>query len=144
MDWDASLTRAGGFVRLASRWNEGLDVDRGLEIAQEEPMKILPAIFAQQMHTRAARRNLRTLGEYLLALTALVGVYSVLFHFLMAWEGQRYSWLTGVYWTLTVMSTLGFGDITFHSDAWGCHGGRPLSWARSWPRPIRCSPPTSK
>jgi Trk K+ transport system NAD-binding subunit len=34
----------------------------------------------------------------------------------MLHEGQQHSWLTGVYWTLTVMSTLGFGDITFHSD----------------------------
>jgi voltage-gated potassium channel len=34
----------------------------------------------------------------------------------MAWEGRSYSWVTGFYWTLTVMSTLGFGDITFHSD----------------------------
>ena len=31
-------------------------------------------------------------------------------------EGREYSWTTGIYWTLTVMSTLGFGDITFHSD----------------------------
>lgn len=31
-------------------------------------------------------------------------------------EGRQFSWLTGLYWTLTVMSTLGFGDITFHSD----------------------------
>jgi Trk K+ transport system NAD-binding subunit len=46
----------------------------------------------------------------------MIVVYSVLFHFLMAWEGRRFSWLTGVYWTLTVMSTLGFGDITFQSD----------------------------
>ena len=34
----------------------------------------------------------------------------------LAYEGRQESWLTGVYWTLTVMSTLGFGDITFHSD----------------------------
>lgn len=34
----------------------------------------------------------------------------------MAWEGQQHSWITGFYWSLTVMSTLGFGDITFHSD----------------------------
>jgi hypothetical protein len=34
----------------------------------------------------------------------------------MAWEGKDFSWVTGFYWTLTVMSTLGFGDITFHSD----------------------------
>src|SRR5699024_4703118 len=31
-------------------------------------------------------------------------------------EGQEHSWITGFYWTLTVMSTLGFGDITFQSD----------------------------
>ena len=46
----------------------------------------------------------------------LVSVYSMAFHFLMAIEGRNYSWITGVYWTLTVMTTLGFGDITFHSD----------------------------
>jgi len=49
-------------------------------------------------------------------LIAMVTVYSVLFHYLMAWEDRQYSWITGVYWTLTVMSTLGFGDITFHTD----------------------------
>ncbi len=34
----------------------------------------------------------------------------------MEYEGRDYSWITGLYWTLTVMSTLGFGDITFYSD----------------------------
>jgi Trk K+ transport system NAD-binding subunit len=34
----------------------------------------------------------------------------------MAYENQDHSWMTGFYWALTVMSTLGFGDITFHSD----------------------------
>ena len=34
----------------------------------------------------------------------------------MEWEGREYSWITGFYWTFTVMSTLGFGDITFESD----------------------------
>ncbi|MFQ3594147.1 MAG: NAD-binding protein, partial [Gemmataceae bacterium] len=37
-------------------------------------------------------------------------------HFLMEYEGQKHSWITGVYWVLVVMSTLGFGDITFQSD----------------------------
>lgn len=46
----------------------------------------------------------------------MITVYSVFFHVLMLREGQSFSWLTGFYWTLTVMSTLGFGDITFHSD----------------------------
>jgi Trk K+ transport system NAD-binding subunit len=34
----------------------------------------------------------------------------------MRFEGREYTWMTGFYWSLTVMSTLGFGDITFHSD----------------------------
>ena len=80
-------------------------------------MKALPAVFYSTVHTRAGQRNLKALGKFLVALSGLVAAYSVLFHFLMAWEGREYSWVTGVYWTLTVMSTLGFGDITFHSDA---------------------------
>jgi Trk K+ transport system NAD-binding subunit len=34
----------------------------------------------------------------------------------MAREGRDYSWLSGFYWTMVTMSTLGFGDLTFHSD----------------------------
>jgi Trk K+ transport system NAD-binding subunit len=80
-------------------------------------MKFVPAQFAAYMQVRSARRNMRALSNYVLVLLALVTVYSVVFHFLMAAEGQRFSWITGFYWTLTVMSTLGFGDITFKSDA---------------------------
>ncbi|MGQ4808892.1 Glutathione-regulated potassium-efflux system protein KefC [Candidatus Entotheonellaceae bacterium PAL068K] len=50
-------------------------------------------------------------------LAVFVVVYSVLFHAFMAREGRELSWVTGVYWTLTTMSTLGLGDITFTSDA---------------------------
>ena len=57
-----------------------------------------------------------SLLRFLGFLAALVAVYSILFHFIMAWEGRQHSWVTGFYWTLTVMSTLGFGDITFASD----------------------------
>ena len=53
---------------------------------------------------------------YLGFLLVLILVYSVLFHVLMALEDRSHSWLTGLYWTLTTMSTLGFGDITFDSD----------------------------
>ncbi|WP_437202261.1 potassium channel family protein [Planctomicrobium sp. SH664] len=64
----------------------------------------------------ARRRNLLILARMLLVFMALVAVYSLAFHFLMRAEGKEYSWVTGTYWTLTVMSTLGFGDITFSSD----------------------------
>ncbi len=62
-------------------------------------------------------RNLRVVLWLLVILTALVTVFSVLFHVIMASEGRGFAWITGVYWTMTVMSTLGLGDITFHSGA---------------------------
>jgi len=61
-------------------------------------------------------RNLRVLARFFLVLAAMISAYSVLFHVLMLREGQDHTWITGFYWTLTVMSTLGFGDITFHTD----------------------------
>jgi voltage-gated potassium channel len=68
------------------------------------------------MRSGPGRRNLMRLGRFLLLLAGLVTFYSIVFHYIMAWEGREYSWVTGYYWTLTVMSTLGFGDITFESD----------------------------
>jgi len=79
-------------------------------------MKSLPTIFAAFRDNRTDSINLRALTKLLLILLTLVVAYSILFHVLMLREGQNHSWLTGFYWTLTVMSTLGFGDITFHSD----------------------------
>ncbi len=68
------------------------------------------------LQSRAGKRNVTLLIRYLLLFLLLVFVYTVGFHLLMLREGQRHTWLTGMYWTLTVMSTLGFGDITFHTD----------------------------
>ena len=56
------------------------------------------------------------LAKYLAALVGLVALYGWIFHILMALEGQEHSWFTGIYWALTVMSTLGYGDVTFTSD----------------------------
>jgi Trk K+ transport system NAD-binding subunit len=52
----------------------------------------------------------------LVFLCLIVAVYSIVFHWIMEYEGQRHSWLTGFYWTMVSMSTLGFGDVTFQSD----------------------------
>jgi Trk K+ transport system NAD-binding subunit len=80
-------------------------------------MKYLPAQLASLLQRRSSKKDLRILTKFLLILIILVAVYSILFHIIMLrYEGQHYSWITGVYWTLTVMSTLGFGDITFHTD----------------------------
>ncbi len=79
-------------------------------------MKYLVSQLNVFLKPRTQRRNVRLLLRFLLVLLLLVTSYSVLFHALMLYEGREHSWLTGVYWTLTVMSTLGFGDITFTSD----------------------------
>lgn len=79
-------------------------------------MKSFTTLYLHFMRNRASRRNLRVLAQFVLFLLAMIVVYSIIFHYLMAWEDRRYSWITGIYWTLTVMSTLGFGDITFHTD----------------------------
>ncbi len=66
---------------------------------------------------RQARRNLNLLLRYALIVVVVVLVFSQLFHVIMEhYEGRTYSWLTGLYWTVTVMTTLGFGDIVFVSD----------------------------
>ncbi|MFW6330363.1 MAG: potassium channel family protein, partial [Gemmatimonadota bacterium] len=79
-------------------------------------MKFLSAQFSHFVETTTTRRNLALLTRFLVVLLTLIMVYSVLFHVIMEYEGQDHSWVTGFYWTLTVMSTLGFGDITFQSD----------------------------
>jgi voltage-gated potassium channel len=77
--------------------------------------KTAPSILSA-IRSRPGTRNLRALMRFFVVLAAMVGIYSVLFHVLMLREGQSHTWITGFYWTLTVMSTLGFGDITFHTD----------------------------
>ncbi|MCU0787945.1 MAG: NAD-binding protein, partial [Verrucomicrobia bacterium] len=79
-------------------------------------MKYLPSQLLFLLQNRAGRRNVVLLGKFISAFAGIVTIYSVLFHVLMAREGQEHTWITGFYWTLTVMSTLGFGDITFHTD----------------------------
>ncbi len=79
-------------------------------------MKFIPSILSYFFQKQSAKRNVKMLLKYLLFLVFMVTVYSILFHFIMDAEGKEFSWITGFYWTLTVMTTLGFGDITFTSD----------------------------
>ena len=80
-------------------------------------MKYLPSQLAYLTSDREARTNLRALARYLAFLAALVTLYALLFHIIkLNVEHEQHSWVTGFYWTLVVMTTLGFGDITFTSD----------------------------
>lgn len=80
-------------------------------------MKFAGSQLAYLFSDRTARANLGSLFKYIAALGVLVTVYAVLFHLIkLHVEGEQHSWITGLYWTLVVMTTLGFGDITFTSD----------------------------
>lgn len=80
-------------------------------------MKTMATQLSLLFGERQQKGNIRLLAKFLLVLVLFFVLYSILFHMLMLYEGRQYSWVTGFYWTLTTMSTLGFGDITFHSDA---------------------------
>lgn len=79
-------------------------------------MKFLASQFSLLFRERGMRRNFGYFFRFILILSGFVVVFSILFHYIMQYEGREFSWITGLYWTLTVMSTLGFGDITFRSD----------------------------
>lgn len=65
---------------------------------------------------RSNRTNLTGLLNFLFLLGLLIILYSLIFHVVATYEGRSETFITGVYWTLTVMSTLGFGDVIFQSD----------------------------
>ena len=80
-------------------------------------MKFLTSQLMSLLPPGQARRNARALARYVLLLLATITLFATAFRFIMRHvEGEEHSWITGFYWTLTVMSTLGFGDITFHTD----------------------------
>ena len=80
-------------------------------------MKFLTTQLTYFLNQKQTRQNINELLKYLFFLFTVIAIFSVLFHFIMLYaEGREFSWITGLYWTLTVMSTLGFGDITFESD----------------------------
>ena len=68
------------------------------------------------LRTTIGTGNLKFFYRFFILLFLLMLVYTFLFHELQAREGRDYTWFTGFYWTLTTMTTLGYGDIIFTSD----------------------------
>jgi voltage-gated potassium channel len=79
-------------------------------------MKFLPSQMMFFLQGRETKNKIRSLLKFIFLLSLLIIIYSAIFHFIMEYEGRRFTWITGLYWSLTVMSTLGFGDITFSGD----------------------------
>jgi voltage-gated potassium channel len=80
-------------------------------------IKTLGAQLAVFLQETEMRRNFSPLLRFTAFLVGVMILYTALFHLIMTRvEGQDHSWLSGFYWTVVTMSTLGFGDITFHTD----------------------------
>jgi len=79
-------------------------------------MKFIPSQIVYFLKNAGTKRNIRLLYKFFIILFLMIALYSTLFHFIMEYEGRKFSWLTGLYWTFVTMTTLGFGDITFTSD----------------------------
>jgi Trk K+ transport system NAD-binding subunit len=79
-------------------------------------MKFFSSQISYFISNKNTKTNISRLLKFIGILIILITIYGVLFHMIMEREGQQHSWMTGFYWTLVTMSTLGFGDITFTSD----------------------------
>ncbi len=65
-------------------------------------MKALIAVISAFQANRSSRANLKMLLRLLAVMFFLIVGYSIMFHILMEQEDQKHSWITGLYWTLTV------------------------------------------
>ena len=79
-------------------------------------MRIRTTLSRSFFQTRASRRNVQMVVRLVVSLLILLAFYSVIFLWLMHYEGRSYSVWTSFYWVATNMSTLGPGDVVFESD----------------------------
>lgn len=79
-------------------------------------MKFLFSPLAMLRSDRSQQHNVRILGRFVALLILMTLAYMAIFRLLMHWEGRETTWITAFYWVFTVMSTLGFGDLTFNTD----------------------------
>lgn len=79
-------------------------------------LEIVGNFFIHRVAPFAKRSNFRALVRFIFIVSSLVTSFALIFQLIMSLEGQQHSLITGFYWTLSTMSTLGYGDITFISD----------------------------
>jgi len=81
-----------------------------------DQIRLFPLPSLDVLERVTSKRNARMLTRLILTMVVLVVFDTVTFQVIMDFEGQSHSWVTGVYWTFTTMTTLGLGDIVFVSE----------------------------
>ena len=79
-----------------------------LKFTPQRPLHLLQRI--------TSKRNAMLLVRLFAAFIFMLVVYSFAFQYIMHMEGRAYSYIAGLYWIISTMSTLGQGDITFFGD----------------------------
>ena len=79
-----------------------------LKFTPQRPLHMLQRI--------TSKRNAMLLLRLFLAFIIILVLYSIVFQYLMNLEGRRYNYISGLYWIVSTMCTVGLGDITFLSD----------------------------
>lgn len=79
-------------------------------------MKFLVSELSYFFQKKSTRLNLKKLMIFVGVLVGVIFLFTFIFHLISVYEGQDHSWISGLYWTLVTMTTLGFGDIVFYTD----------------------------
>jgi Trk K+ transport system NAD-binding subunit len=79
-------------------------------------LKFLGSQLSYFFANRRTKVNIKKLMKFVGILFLMYVTYAITFHYISVYEGHEHSWITGFYWVLVTMSTLGFGDIVFTTD----------------------------
>jgi voltage-gated potassium channel len=82
--------------------------DGRLKFTPQRPLHFLQRV--------TSRRNAMLLLRLFFAFIVILLLYSIVFQYLMNLEGRNYSYVSGLYWIISTMCTVGLGDITFLHD----------------------------